>query len=260
MTTERAPSMTVTGSYAYGWQQLKRHFLNLFLVGLVVAIASAPVDFAPARDAGPGGQVAGGVAYSLLLTAYWFLILPVIKYGGDLMNLKFMRNDAADVREIFYGFRDNYLNIVLASLLVFAIVALGLLFLIVPGIIFLCRLAFVPYLVMDKGLEPVAAVEKSWAMTRGHALKVFAILLIGIVLFLLGLLLFVVGAFFAVLWIDTAFASLYYAIDLDEQRRLDANGNGNGNRGGGSAAAEATRARTVSTTRARVEEEEEAPA
>ena len=111
------------------------------------------------------------------------------------------------------GFKDNYLNIVLANLLVFAIVGLGLVFLIVPGIIFLCRLAFVPYLVMDKKLEPVAAVEKSWSMTRGHGWIV-----------ILGLICLIVGVFFAAMWITTAFAAYYHAVDQEEQKKLDMNG------------------------------------
>lgn len=69
--------------------------------------------------------------------------------------------------------RRNYLTIVLSYLLVAAIVIMGFILLIVPGIIFAIRLAFVPYLVMDKGLEPVAAVEKSWNMTRDHGWAIF---------------------------------------------------------------------------------------
>jgi uncharacterized membrane protein len=96
--------------------------------------------------------------------------------------------------------------------------------LIVPGIIFACRLSFVPYLVMDKGLEPVAAIEKSWFMTRGHGWRIFGMYLLSILMFLVGLLLVLVGALFALLWIGTAFASLYHAVDLEDQARLSQNG------------------------------------
>jgi hypothetical protein len=49
--------------------------------------------------------------------------------------------------------------------------------------------------------------------------------LLAILIFILGLICFIVGVFFALMWISTAFASLYYAIDLEEQQKLDANGN-----------------------------------
>ena len=103
-------------------------------------------------------------------------------------------------------------------------VGIGIVLFLIPGIIFACRLAFVPYLVMDKGLDPVAAIEKSWFMTRGHGWRIFGMFLLAIPMFFLGLLLIVVGAYFALMWVSAAFASLYYAVDLEEQARLNQNG------------------------------------
>jgi hypothetical protein len=48
--------------------------------------------------------------------------------------------------------------------------------------------------------------------------------LVAIPLLLVGLLLVGVGIFFAGLWISCAFASLYYAVDAQEQALLNENG------------------------------------
>jgi hypothetical protein len=48
--------------------------------------------------------------------------------------------------------------------------------------------------------------------------------LLTIVLFFCGLILLVVGALFALMWSSTAFASLYHAVDLEDQLRLSQNG------------------------------------
>ena len=77
---------------------------------------------------------------------------------------------------------------------------------------------------MDKGLDPVAAIEKSWFMTRGHGWRIFGMYLLTIVLFFCGVVVFVVGALFALMWAGTAFASLYHAVDLEDQARLNQNG------------------------------------
>jgi hypothetical protein len=45
---------------------------------------------------------------------------------------------------------NNYLNAVLAYLLVTVIIIIGFVLLIIPGIIFACKLAFVPYLIVDQ--------------------------------------------------------------------------------------------------------------
>ena len=160
----------------------------------------------------------------MLVAVYAILVLPVVSYGGDWMYLRFMRDERPNVADIFQGFKKGYLNIVLANLLVFVICGIGFLLLIVPGIIFACRLAFVPYLVMDKGLDPVAAIEKSWFMTRGHGWRIFGMYLLSILLFFCGLVLFIVPGLFALLWAGTAFASLYHAVDLEDQAHLNQNG------------------------------------
>ena len=104
------------------------------------------------------------------------------------MYLRFMRDERANIGDIFQGFKKGYLNIILANLLVAAIVGIGLILLIVPGIIFACRLAFVRYLVMDKGLDPVAAIEKSWFMTRGHGWRIFGMYLLAFVFVIVNLI------------------------------------------------------------------------
>ncbi len=221
METNRIPIATISGSYGFGWDKMKQHFLYLFLVAVIVGFANAPTSMVKDSEI---AETAGMVLLQILVAAYSFLVLPVIKYGGDLQYLKGMRDEKIEVSEMFDGFKSNYLNIILANLLTFAIIGLGIVFLIVPGIIFGCRLVFVPYLVMDKNMDPVAAVEKSWAMTRGHGWKIFGMGLLAILVFILGFLCLIVGVFFALMWIGTAFASLYYAIDLEEQNALNMNG------------------------------------
>ncbi len=219
---EKYPEISIGGSYSYGWQQMWKHFLYLFLVAVIVAFANAPISGIRESEF---LSTPGMIVLQIMAAAYAFLLLPVIKYGGDLLYLRCMRNEKVDIREMFDGFRENYLNIILANLLTFAIVGLGFVFLIIPGIILGCRLIFVSYLVMDKKLDPVAAVEKSWEMTRGHGWKIFGMGMLAILIFILGLLCLIVGVFFALIWISTAFASMYHALDLEDQKKL-MNGHG----------------------------------
>lgn len=226
---KKLPEATVGGSYSYGWQQMKKYFLYLFLVILILGVAEVPAglaDFDINYDLDEGWDKesfklgAGWVFLQIIGFIYWLLIMPVFQYGGSYLFLKAARNQDFEIKEMFNGF-NNYLNVVLAHLLASAIIALGFVMLIIPGIIAACRLAFVPYLVMDRDMEPIAAVEKSWQMTRGHGWKVFGMGLLVIPIVLLGLLMLIVGIIPAVMWISTAFASLYYAVELKEQATLD---------------------------------------
>jgi uncharacterized membrane protein len=189
-----------------GWRSMQSNFLVYFLAVLVLAAFLQPVNFS---NDGDHGSDSGLLA--LIETAYILLIYPIINYGTDLLFLRGVRGDKVEVKSLFDGFK-NYVNIVLASLLVMGLVGIGLIVLVIPGIYVACRLVFVGYLVMDEELDPIAAVEASWRITRGHALKIFLLGLTSVFLFFFGLLLLLVGVVPATIWIKASFASLYLAI------------------------------------------------
>ncbi len=86
----------------------------------------------------------------------------------------------------------------------------GIIMLIVPGIIFACKLAFVPFLVMDEKMEAAEAVRKSWNMTNGYTGTIFLMGLTAFFVVIGGLICFVVGIFPAVIWVSLAFAGIYW--------------------------------------------------
>ena len=201
---------SVGGSFSYGWRKMfERNFLPLLLAVIIVGILSGPV--------GANWKVDGDFDFNLLLLfpliifglAYNFMFLPIIKYGEDFLFLKAMRGKEADLKLLFEAFKTKYLNVVLANLIVFALALIGFLMLIIPGIIIICRLAFVSYLVMDQDLEPMKAVEKSWEMTRGHGWQVFGMGVISIFIFIAGLIVLFFGVLVSIMWIHSAFATFY---------------------------------------------------
>ena len=198
----------VGSSYSNGWQQLKKYFLELLLITVIGIVIGVPLGLfsAGAETAGAGAAVLGilGLAYSLLL------VQPV-DYGVSFANLRAVRGDKLEIKDMFEAFK-NYVNVVLANLLAGAIIVIGLVLLIVPGIIFACKLAFVPYLVVDRKMEAIEAVKESWRMTGGHAWKVFFMGVLAVLLAIAGLICFGVGIVFAIMWIRLAFASLYHAV------------------------------------------------
>ena len=199
----------VGSSYGNGWRQLWKHFLMLFIVGIVGPVISAPAEIL--RSIAQQTEDASGALLFLLSLPFSILLVAPIKYGVAFVYLKAARDDPPDIKDMFDGFR-AYWNVVLASLAVTAIVWIGIVFLIVPGIIFGCRLAFTPYLVVDRKMQAVDAIRESWRMTSGHAWKVFLIGLLAIPVFIGGLICLGVGAIISVMWIKLASASLYCAV------------------------------------------------
>ncbi len=206
----QAPS--IGGSFSRGWQIIfGKQFLPLLLAVIILGLLQGPSysmkfeghDFGPALFLLP---------LALFGMAYAFLFLPVLEYGKDYIFLKAIREEEADLRTLFEGFRTKYLNIILANLIVFALVILGIFMLIIPGIIVGIRLVFVSYLVMDKDLEPMKAVEKSWQMTRGHGWEIFGMAILSFFIAIGGLIVFFVGVIISMMWIHSAFAAFYQSV------------------------------------------------
>jgi len=221
---------TFGDSFSNGWNVMKKYFLILFLVVIVLSIIVGPTQvFNWKFDASHHnhwdwnfpdvGLIALGIVtviFGLLALAYACLIVPVFKYGGNMMFLQAVRDIRPDFNTLVVGFKQNYLNIVLANLLTIALIILGFIALVIPGIIIACRLAFVSYLVMDKKLDPIVAVEESWKMTKGHGWTIFFMAIVSFFIFIGGLCLIIVGVFPAAIWVGSSFASLYEAVLIEK--------------------------------------------
>ena len=232
---------TFENSFGTGFQVMLDNFLRLLLVVFVLAILTAPFkmfdfkfnlndlpkgaydwghffghDFHQLFTLGALGML--GVFLGLIALAYTFLAAPVVKYGGNMIFVQAVRKIKPDFELLITGFWQNYLYIILANLLVVALVVLGCFALIIPGIIIGCRLVFVSYIVMDKKLDPIEAVELSWKLTRGHGWRIFAMGLASFFIIIFGLCLFLIGIFPAMIWISCSFATLYQSVLLEKEK------------------------------------------
>ncbi len=214
-TTKQYPLIpSAGGSFGFAWQKIfGKAFLMLLVAVIITGLLNGPVSGANWKMhdhfSFPSLFL---LPFALFGMAYAFLFLPIIKYGEQYVFLKAMRDEEVDLKYLFEGFRTQYLNIVLANLIVTALFMIGTIMLVIPGIIIWCRLAFVNYLVMDKNMDAMKAVETSWQMTRGHGWTIFGMSLISIFVFIGGLIVLFFGVIVSMMWIHAAFAALYYSI------------------------------------------------
>ena len=219
-----------SGSYGTGWRAMTDYFLRLLLVVFVLAIITAPMSGLNAKfnydsfrhmpyDLGElyrfGVFGLAAAFMGLISLLYVFLIRPIITYGAKMMFIQAARQITPDFNMLINGFRKNYLNIVLAHLLVTALVGIGLVCLIVPGIIIGCRLAFTAYLVVDRDLDPINAAEESWRLTRGHGWTIFLMGLVAFFIYLAGIICFFIGVFVSDMWIKSSYATLYQSVLIE---------------------------------------------
>lgn len=224
---------TFSGAFGTGWKTMSDNFLRLLLVALVLFIVNLPVMGDRASFKFDVSDLGGfptnihdlfslgalGVAAAFLFmiaVLYMLLILPVFRYSALMMFVQAARQEPPEFEMLISSFRKNYLNIVLSNLLLVALIGIGLVFLIIPGIIVACRLAFTPYLVMDKQLDPIRAVEESWRLTRGKGWTIFLMGFVSLFIYLAGFICLIVGALASSIWVKSSFASLYHSVLIEK--------------------------------------------
>ncbi len=225
-----------SNSFGHGWDTLSKYFLILLLLVILLGILDVPLGFANFNFNQHQNEWDGNfqewfqpffalfgvmaIVFGIIALAYGLLVQPVFEYGGDLMFVHAVRDQRPDFESLIKGFKENYLHIILANVLKSALVMMGILFFIIPGIIVACRLAFVSYLVMDKKRDPIVAIEESWKLTKGYGWTIFLMGFVSIFIFIIGFVMLIVGMIPAIMWIKSSFASLY------ENILIEKNGNG----------------------------------
>jgi uncharacterized membrane protein len=205
----------VGSAFGFGWQKMKDDFANLLVVTIIMLVAQSLGSIS-------GTNTGNDISYSGSSVSFliWLLISGPVSMSATWVYLKAVRGDSYEIKDTVACFGSNYFEIMLAGLLVTFIIIFGIVFLIVPGIVFAVKLAFVPYLVMDKEMKATDAIKKSWEMTKGYGWQLFFMGFLSIFIVIAGLLLFIVGIFPAILWVNSAFAAFYHAVDLKNKEAV----------------------------------------
>ncbi|MEB3231143.1 MAG: hypothetical protein VKJ64_09045 [Leptolyngbyaceae bacterium] len=152
-------SLNISDVLSESWQLLTKHYLLIigtFIVYLLLSLIGSVLIFVLPENA--------AIAISLInfadLLFTYFLLAGLYQFG---LNLVQERNPS--VGDLWSQSSSTLLNFILVSILVGLIVFLGFLLLIIPGIILALKYSMVWQLVVDQGLGPLEAMEKSSRIT-----------------------------------------------------------------------------------------------
>ena len=203
---------TISGCFEEGWYSMKKHFWWLLLGVVLVALVESPTEiFQKGFEEGGIYVIALGVV-RFFQFIIWILIVGPLSYGVDWMFLKASRKQNVEREDLFSGFR-NYVRVIFARLLVTILVGVGFLCLVIPGIFLLCKLIFVPYIIMDKKVDPVEAISLSWKLSSGYFWTIFGMGIVSFFILILGVIALGLGVFVSMVWIRSSFATLYKAVE-----------------------------------------------
>ena len=200
----------------FGWNTLKknfRFFLGMLAIVLVVNVLVGLVISSFSEEAPK-------VLVMVVSVISWVLDL-LISIGVIKITLKFCDQEPATYRDLFSAYR-LLLNYLVGSIVYGIIVAIGFVFLIIPGIYLAVKYQFYDYLIVDKGIGPIEAIKRSGVLTEGvkRNLVLFWLALVGINI--LGMIALGVGliATVPVSWLANAYVYRRLQLQAENDRAI----------------------------------------
>ncbi len=186
-------SIGVREAVAFGWEKVRERILFFAAVTFIsYSLANIIMSLNLIAGAMEGALVSliRLVGWLIYVFIYFFLMAGLIT-----ILLKTVKGESSSLRDFLN--KQKYVFPILAGyFLYFLIIAIGSLFLIIPGIFLAMRLSFVLLLIIDKSMGPITALKESYRLTKGYGWKLFLLaFIVGPLLFIVGVLAFLVGSF-----------------------------------------------------------------
>lgn len=172
-------------------------YRRLFLPLLVVSVATQTIPLAIGVFVESAGGIGQQPALWLLSVGLAVVFGAVGSAASTFLIAETYLGESLTPQDAFLRSTPFMGRLIATSLLVSILIALGMLLLVVPGLILACGLILsTPALVLEDIPRPTDALARSWTLTRGFRLKIFASLLVALVLLLIPPI--TLGAFVAV--------------------------------------------------------------
>ncbi len=189
-------------SYRYGWSTFTRFpglLLGVHVLGILLPLVVCVLLEVALNDS--------FVAELLAMLVVWFVELAAL-LGMARVALRLRDADSASLDD-FTGAVSGVPTAYLASVLWSIVVCVGLVLFFVPGVWIAVRLQFWPIVIAEGERNPVEAMRRSLAITRGHFWRLLGFGVLAQIVMLLGLLALGVGVFVACPVVTQAWADVY---------------------------------------------------
>lgn len=210
-------TISIGNAVRFGWQTTVGHFFYvLSLQAMIFGLAVFPsiLDFVlQAIIRNVENDTAQAVASLLVILMMLIglaanLLTSYVEFGIKRIFLKSVTAVPTGYSDLKYPVK-QFVHYMLASFLYGLMAMIGYLFLIIPGIIVTLMFQFYPYIMIEKNVGPLLALQESMDMTRGAKWDLF---LFGLALFginILGVLALGVGLLITIPLSGLACAHVY---------------------------------------------------
>jgi uncharacterized membrane protein len=202
MTTK---SFSMGEAIGFGWETMKKNFAFFIGVLIVVFVIQAVPQII-------ANQAQNAPAIAVLFSLIAAVLQLVLTMGLIRIALKFVDGQQPEFGDLF-GATSYLFSFLIASILYGIMVGVGTILPIVLGIVLAIIFFMYQYAIVDRGMGPLEALQRSAELTKGvrWSLFFFGLLLFGINL--LGALALGIGLFVTVPTTMVALAYVYRQLD-----------------------------------------------
>lgn len=184
------PKFTITETFSSAWKCTKSQlwilaglFIGYLILSFTIGIFGMPVQ----------NSVIGKLVVNLIS-----IVFSLIFSLGYLKNI-FQALDGEEPQFSAYGQQNkNTVTFFCASIIYTVAFMIGLVLFIIPGIYLVLRLQFFEAFIVEENAGIMESLKKSWAITEGHVLPLFLLLLTMIGIGIVGFILFGIGIFVSI--------------------------------------------------------------
>ncbi|MBU5678917.1 MAG: hypothetical protein KQA36_03475 [Candidatus Aenigmarchaeota archaeon] len=153
----------------------------IFFIALIISFSVFLFDYSffgrfPYTFYGRGNRFAELMIETSLLNEFLFVfILFLLQIFVSSLLIKIAYEKRVDISKAIKFVFGKYLILLVSTILFGLIVGAGLLLLIIPGIFLLIKLLFYQYAIIIENKGIITSLERSWEITNGNWLRIFAL-------------------------------------------------------------------------------------
>ncbi|MFH7918276.1 MAG: hypothetical protein QW631_03135 [Candidatus Aenigmatarchaeota archaeon] len=153
----------------------------IFFIALIISFSVFLFDYSffgrfPYTFYGRGNRFAELMIETSLLNEFLFVfILFLLQIFVSSLLIKIAYEKRVDISKAIKFVFGKYLILLVSTILFGLIVGAGLILLIIPGIFLLIKLLFYQYAIIIENKGIITSLERSWEITNGNWLRIFAL-------------------------------------------------------------------------------------
>jgi uncharacterized membrane protein len=196
-------TFSISEALAYGWHTFFANIgffvillLVIFGINVAIGVISAVLKHGP-------------VFFIGIIQLVSAIVSLVISLGIIKIMLAIIDGKTIEVSMLWSISVKQIISYLIASIMYGFLVIIGFILLIIPGIYFATKYAFISYVIVDEDLDPFTALKRSAELTQGNKMHVLGWAFAAVGVEILGLLALIIGLFVAIPVVMIANAFIY---------------------------------------------------